>query len=125
MSAILQLNGFRVLNEPKFAENGRCVLHLLSETESDGCALKFFVSTFDRERIERLKIKKGSFVDAICEPHPYISKEGKPEIGYSLIYITYNQFQAKAKKEEPKNKEEKEEMELRKVAEMLLTNPFA
>ena len=121
MSAILQLNGFRVLNEPKFAENGRCVLHLLSETESEGCALKFFVSTFDRERIERLKIKKGSFVDAICEPHPYMSKDGKPEIGYSLIYITYNQFQAK-KKEEPKNKEE---MELRKVAEMLMTNPFA
>lgn len=87
MSAILQLNGFRVLNEPKFAENGRCVLHLLSETESEGCALKFFVSTFDRERIERLKINFLMELQKDSEEKLNIAKKRNPDCKYANTFV--------------------------------------
>lgn len=127
MSAKAFFTGFRVNEDPKFSEGQRSVSFSICSANAyyNGQKLKVYISAFDEaaEMVKRLKVKKGSFIDAIAEMVPYSRKE-QFGIGYKLLTISFSEFQMDSKDKEVPEKKTKEDA-LREAAEILATNPFA
>lgn len=137
MSAKASFDGFYIAGEPKYSEsNGRMRVDFSicsAQKYFNGQYLKVYCIAFDEQAmmIKRLKAKRGSFVDVICEMTPYV-REGKEGISYKILAFNYSDKVTgntmKSQDEVPitGNKETSEkEANLRKAANMLANNPFA
>ena len=127
MNATSIFNGFYISGEPKCSEvNGRKRIEFSicsPQKYYNGQYLKIYCCAFDEQAlmIERLKAKKGSLVNVVCEMSPY-DREGKQGISYKILGFSYS-AEAPAKEKETVKKTKEEAVYT--AAKLLAENPFS
>ena len=128
MSAILHLNNFYISSDISVSDDKKKATFFVTESvpRYNNLKIKLSVTAFDEAvaKIIRLKAKKGSSVDLICELNPY-TVGGELRYSYRVIDLTYSVipvFASSTPKE--KTEEEKQFEKIKKAADILENCPF-
>ena len=124
MAATCQLYFFYISSDLTISEDRKKISFSVAESipRHNGLKTKLSVTAFDEaaQKVTRLKARKGSSVDLICEMVPY-TVGGELRIGYRLIDINYSVIPTMQKPESPT----KETKEAKMTAADILANcPF-